>query len=115
MFGMGFLPFLFITIISAIVAVTYHNILQYRFLAGKDALVGKLMIAWLGAWVGSPVLGHWLWKIDNVYLVPALLGAIGGVHLTVLAEKAVAKFLSVRAGATEGAKELRPGKSALAA
>lgn len=26
--------------------------------------------------LGSPVLGHWFWKVENVYIVPAILGAI---------------------------------------
>ncbi len=66
--------------------------------------------------MGSPVFGHWLWKIENVYLVPAILGAIATVHLTVLTGKALAKLASMQPAATEEKKvEIRPGKPAVAA
>ena len=76
MLGMTFLSFLVLTVIGAVVAVVYHNVIRYRFLEGNDALFGKLIVGWLGAWLGSPVFGHWFWKIENVYVVPAILGAI---------------------------------------
>jgi uncharacterized membrane protein YeaQ/YmgE (transglycosylase-associated protein family) len=92
-------------------------VIRYRFLDGNDAVVGKLIIGWLGAWLGSPVLGHWLWKVENVYIVPALLGAIVTIHLTVLTAKALAKFASMRTTVTEEKKkeEIRPPKPAIAA
>ena len=79
--------------------------IRYRFLDGNDAVIGKLIIGWLGAWIGSPVLGHWLWKVENVYIVPALLGAIVAIHLMVLTAKALAKFASMRPMVTEEKKE----------
>jgi uncharacterized membrane protein YeaQ/YmgE (transglycosylase-associated protein family) len=116
MFEMNFLSFLVLFVIGALVAVVYHNVLGYRFLEGNDALVGKWMVAWLGAWLGSPVLGHWLWKIENVYLVPAILGAIVAVHLTVLTGKWFAKIASTRPIVTgEKKEEPRPGRTAVAA
>ncbi len=116
MFGMSFLSFLLLLVIGAVAAVAYHSVFRYRFLEGNDALVGKLIVGWLGAWVGSPVFGHWLWKYENVYVVPAILGAIGAVHLTGLAGKALAKLVSMRPAATaEKKEELRPGKPAVAA
>ena len=69
MLGMSLLSFLILTFIGAVVAATYHYGFRYRFLDGNDAVIGKLIIGWLGAWLGSPVLGHWLWKVDNVYIV----------------------------------------------
>jgi len=116
MLGINFLSFLLLTVIGAVVAVAYHNVVRYRFLEGNDALFGKLIVGWLGAWVGSPVLGHWLFKYQNVYLVPAIVGAVAAVHLTVLAEKVFAKFVSMRPVATEERKgEPRPSKTAVAA
>ena len=116
MLGMSFLSFLVLLVIGAVIAVAYHNLLRYRFLEGNDALVGKLIVGWLGAWVGSPVLGHWLWKIENVYLVPAIVGAICTVHLAGLAAKALAKLASMRLAATaEKKEEPRLGKPAVAA
>jgi uncharacterized membrane protein YeaQ/YmgE (transglycosylase-associated protein family) len=116
MFGMSFLSFLLLFIIGAVVAVAYHNVFRYRFLEGNDALFGKLIVGWLGAWIGSPVFGYWLWKYENVYLVPAILGAIGAVHLTVLLWKAIAKVAILRLSViAEKKEEPRPAKTAVAA
>ena len=116
MLGMSLLSFLVLTLIGAVVAVAYHNVIRYRFLEGNDALFGKLMVGWLGAWLGSPVLGHWLWRIENVYVVPAILGAIAAIHLTVLTVKALARLVSMRPAVMEAKKEeIRPGKPAIAA
>ena len=91
MLGMSLLSFLVLTLIGAVVAVAYHNVIRYRFLEGNDALFGKLIVGWLGAWLGPPVFGHWLWKIENVYVVPAILGAAATGHLTILPGKALTK------------------------
>jgi uncharacterized membrane protein YeaQ/YmgE (transglycosylase-associated protein family) len=93
MLGMSFLSFLVLTIIGAVVAVAYHDIFRYRFLEGVDARFGKLIIGWLGAWLGSPVFGNWSWKIENVYIIPAILGAVVAVHMTVLVWKARSKLI----------------------
>lgn len=102
MLGMNLLSFLLLSLIGAAVAVVYHNVIRYRFLEGNDALFGKLLVGWFGAWIGSAVLGHWLWKVENVYIVPAILGAVAAVHLVVLTEKAVAKFVSMRPAVSPG-------------
>ena len=116
MLGMSLLSFLILTFIGAVVAATYHYVIRYRFLEGNGALVGKLIVGWLGAWLGSPVLGHWLWKIENVYIVPAILGAIATIHLTILTGKALAKLASMRPAVTEEKKEeIRPAKPVVAA
>jgi uncharacterized membrane protein YeaQ/YmgE (transglycosylase-associated protein family) len=115
MLGMSLLSFLVLTFIGAVVAVAYHNVIRYRFLEGNDALFGKLIVGWLGAWLGSPVFGHWFWKIENVYVVPAILGAIAAIQLTVLTGKVLAKLASMQPAATEQKKEeIRP-KPAVAA
>ncbi len=116
MLGMSLLSFLVLTLIGAVVAVAYHNVVRYRFLESNDALFGKLIIGWFGAWIGSPILGHWLWNVENVYIVPAILGAIASVHLTVLTAKAFARLAIMRPAAMEEKKEeIRPAKPAVAA
>jgi uncharacterized membrane protein YeaQ/YmgE (transglycosylase-associated protein family) len=116
MLGMSLLSFLVLTLIGAVVAVVYHYVIRYRFLDGNDALIGKLIIGWFGAWLASPVFGHWLWKVENVYIVPAILGAMAAIHLTVLTGKAIAKLASMWPTVTEAKKEeLRPGKPGIAA
>ena len=79
MLGMSFLSFLILTLIGAVVAAVYHWVLRYRLLAGSDSAFGKLVVGWVGAWLGSPILGHWLWKVENIYVVPAILGAIASI------------------------------------
>jgi len=116
MLGMSFLSFLLLLVIGAVVAVAYHNVFRYRFLEGNDALFGKLIVGWLGAWVGTPVFGHWLWKFENIYVVSAILGAIAAVHLMGLGAKALAKLVSMRPVVTvEKKEEVRPAKPAVAA
>jgi len=116
MLGMSFVSFLTLFVVGAVVALTYHNVIRYSFLESKDALVGKLIVGWVGAWLGSAVLGHWLWKIENVYLVPAVLGAIATVHLTVLTAKLFGKIASMRLAVTEERREEpRLGRPAVAA
>ncbi len=116
MLGMSLLSFLLLAFIGAVVAAAYHYVIRYRFLEGNDGLVGKLIVGWLGAWLASPVLGHWLWKVENVYIVPAILGAIATIHLTMLTGKALAKLASMRPAMTEEKKEeIRRVKPAVAA
>ncbi len=116
MLGMSLLSFLILTLIGVVVASVYHDVIHYRFLEGNDARFGKVLVGWMGAWLGSPVLGHWLWKVENVYIVPSILGAIAGVHLTVLTGKALARLASMRPALMEQKKEeVRLGKPAAAA
>jgi uncharacterized membrane protein YeaQ/YmgE (transglycosylase-associated protein family) len=116
MLGMSFLSFVVLLLIGVVIAVAYHSVLRYRFLEGTGALFGKLMVGWFGAWLGSPVLGHWLWKVENVYVVPAILGAIAAIHLNTLMWKALARLAGVRLTAIAEVKpEIRPVKPAAAA
>ena len=116
MLDINFVSFAILLIIGAVVAVAYHSIARYRFLEGNDALFGKLIVGWFGAWLGSPVIGHWLWNVENVYLVPAILGAIAAIHLTTLMWKGLAKLAVLRlAPIAEVKPEVRPVKTAAAA
>ncbi len=116
MLGMSLLSFLVLTLIGAVVAVVYHYVIRYRILDSTDAAVGKLIVGWVGAWLGSPIFGHWLWKVENVYIVPAILGAIAAIHLVVLTGKVVAKLVSLRTAMTEEKREQIPvGRPAAAA
>jgi len=116
MLGMSLLSFLVLTLIGAIVAAFYHYVLRYRFLDSNDAIVGKLIVGWVGAWLGSPIFGHWLWKVENVWVVPAILGAIASIHLLVLTGKALAKLASTPPALMEERKRpISAGKPAAAA
>lgn len=74
MLGMNFTSFLTLLVVSVVVAAKYHWILRYRFLEGIGSFLAKVAVGWVGGWLGSPVLGHWLWKIQSVYIVPDSTG-----------------------------------------
>jgi hypothetical protein len=80
MIGMNFWAFLVLLVAAVIAAVVLHYLIRYRFLEGLDGLLGKVIAGWVGAWLGSPVLGHWFErvKLAGIYLIPALLGAFVG-------------------------------------
>lgn len=103
MIGMSLLSFLVLLGISVIVVGVFHYGLRYRFLEGIDAVYAKTVFAWIGAWLGSPILGYWSYKVADVYLVPAFLGAITAVVLSGIAFRALAKLFAIRPSTEKGA------------
>ncbi len=75
MIGMTFISFLALLIVGLVAASVLHFALRYRMMQGLDGFAAKWILGWVGAWLGSPVLGHWWFAIQNVYIVPALVGA----------------------------------------
>ena len=84
MIGMGFASFLTLLIISAILAAIVHGA-GYRVLSGAEGYFAKLIVGWIGGWIGSPVLGYWGGAIrnGNVHLIPAILGSIAAIFMQV--------------------------------
>ena len=78
MIGMRFGVFLTLLILGIIAAIVMHYIIRYRMLKGHDGFVTKWVAGWIGAWLGGPVLGHWWFQIQNIYIIPALVGAFVG-------------------------------------
>jgi uncharacterized membrane protein YeaQ/YmgE (transglycosylase-associated protein family) len=83
MIGMDFGAFLTLLILGCIAAIVTHFIIQYRALGIVDGFFVKWIAAWIGAWLGGPVLGHWWFQIQNVYIIPALVGAFIGAFSVV--------------------------------
>src|SRR5438105_6089943 len=82
MIGMDFISFLILLIISVVVSAILHYGLEYYVTPGFWSFCSKVVIGWLGAWVGSPVLGYWPHRFPilshgDVWIIPAILGAFG--------------------------------------
>jgi uncharacterized membrane protein YeaQ/YmgE (transglycosylase-associated protein family) len=80
MIDMNFMEFLALSIVSLIAAWVVHYLIHYRYFQHLDGFFWDWIGAWVFAWVASPVLGHWVvrLRVDNVYLIPALLGGFIG-------------------------------------
>ena len=104
MIGITFSTFLSLFVVGAICALLLHNMLKPALLGVADGYLSQLIIGWLGAWLGSPVVGHWGWNIPstNVYLVPAALGSLAGV-------------VSAARAATAGPARRMPGVACISA
>ena len=96
MIGMNFWAFLVLLVAGVIAAAVVHYIARYRVLEGFDGFLGKVITGWMGAWLGSPIIGHWFERVNiaNIYLIPALLGAFAGAFVAVATAKAMAKALA---------------------
>ncbi len=78
MFGMDFTSFLTLLIISVVISGILHFVFKYYIVPGWWSYLSKILIGWIGAWLGSPVFGHWFeaLKIGQVYIIPAILGCL---------------------------------------
>ena len=78
MIGMNFISFLILLIISVVISGILQFLFKYYILPGWWSYLSKVLIGWIGAWLGSPVFGHW-WQClsyNEVYIVPAILGSL---------------------------------------
>jgi uncharacterized membrane protein YeaQ/YmgE (transglycosylase-associated protein family) len=77
MIGMNFVSFIIVLIISAVVSYVLHYLLKYYVIPGFYSYLSKVVVGWIGAWLGSPVFGHWFERLSygEVYIIPAVLGA----------------------------------------
>lgn len=81
MIGMDFISFLILLVISLVVSGVLHYGLNYYVTPGHWSFCSKVAVGWIGAWLGSPVFGNWphRWPFlhyDQVYIIPAILGAL---------------------------------------
>ena len=59
MIGMDFISFLILLVISVVVSGILHHGLNYYVTSGFWSFCSKVAVGWVGAWIGSPVIGHW--------------------------------------------------------
>lgn len=103
MIGMGFGGFLTLLVISFIAAIVMQSAIRYRFLGGVDGFFSKWIVGWLGAWVASPVLGHWFGgvAIGGQYIIPAFIGAFATTFMVTAACKALVTIRTTGAESSE--------------
>jgi uncharacterized membrane protein YeaQ/YmgE (transglycosylase-associated protein family) len=82
MIGMDFISFLILLIISVVVSAILHYGLEYYVTPGFWSFCSKVVIGWLGAWIGSPVVGNWPHSLPwlsrgDIWIIPAILGCVG--------------------------------------
>lgn len=85
MIGMDFVSFVILLVIGVVVSAILHYACKLYVMAGTGSFLSKVIMGWIGAWLGSPVLGHW-WEglnYQQVYFAPAILGAIAIIVLAV--------------------------------
>ncbi len=104
MIGMGFDSFVTLLIISVVVSSILHPKFYVR--AGPGSFISKVIIGWIGAWLGSPVFGHWPegFIYGEVYYVPAILGSFALLVLVV-------DIVKSTYGASEGDEEEAPAEA----
>jgi uncharacterized membrane protein YeaQ/YmgE (transglycosylase-associated protein family) len=104
MIGMDFLSFLILLVISVIVSLILHYVLKFYVVPGVWSFCGKVAIGWVGAWLGSPVLGYWFAGVNynEVYFIPAIIGSLAAVILAVDVVKS-AKGATAGGGTKPGA------------
>ena len=100
--GMSFPAFVVLLILSAIAAAIVHWGFRYRLFQGIDGFLGQWVVAWLGAWLGPAVLGHWFdgALLGTIYVIPAFLGALTGAFCGTFNAKVLAGVASLRGTAS---------------
>lgn len=90
MLGMDFLSFLILLVISIVVCAILHYGCKYYVIPGAWSFCSKVVAGWVGAWLGSPVLGHWFDGLKygpegqyQLFFIPAILGSAALVVLVV--------------------------------
>ena len=108
MIGMDFISFLILLVISIVVSAVLHYVLKFYVVPGLASYCGKVIIGWLGAWLGSPVLGYWFPGVqyEAVYIIPAILGSLAAIVIAVDVVKSVCGVLEGGTSAGEAAPRM---------
>ncbi|MBI4184785.1 MAG: hypothetical protein HY521_12400 [Proteobacteria bacterium] len=75
---LDFAAFLTLLIVSVVVSAILHYGCKYYVSPGPWSFASKVVVGWIGAWLGTPVFGSW-WAgvaMGPVFIVPAILGAL---------------------------------------
>ena len=79
MIGVDFGGFIILLALALIAAAILHYGFKFYAKNSLASFFGELTIGYVGAWVSSWVLGYWPagWEYENIYFIPAFLGALG--------------------------------------
>ena|SRR5713101_1564486 len=100
MIGMDFISFLILLVISVVVSGILHYGFNYYVTPGFWSFCSKVAVGWIGAWLGSPVLGNWPHRLPflnhaEIWFIPAILGSLGtlivAIDLAKMAERTRAR------------------------
>ena len=85
MIGMNFVSFIILLVISIVVSAVLHFVFKYYVRPGWNSFISKVIFGWFGAWLGSPVFGYWFEcaNYEKVYIIPAILGSLAFLILTI--------------------------------
>ncbi len=81
----NFFGFAILFVISLVVSGVLHYGFKYYVTAGPWSFASKVVVGYFGAWWGTTVFGQW-WEglnYQNIYYIPAILGACALVILAV--------------------------------
>jgi uncharacterized membrane protein YeaQ/YmgE (transglycosylase-associated protein family) len=106
MLHQGFATFLTLLILGLIAAAVVHFAIRYSHLKSADGFFSKWIVAYIGAWIGQPVLGDWGSRIAGVHWIPAIIGAFAGAFGVTAMWRGHAK--SMRLAAETASKSPRP-------
>jgi len=91
MIGINFISFLILLVISIILSAVLHYGFKYYVRPGFNSFISKVIFGWIGAWLGSPVFGHWFPGVqyEEVYIIPAVLGSLANLIIMIDLVKSV--------------------------
>ncbi len=71
---MAFDGFLVVLVISLVVSGALHYWLKQYVTPGHWSFVSKVIIGWVGGWLGPMVFGDWGWMYRNVDVCTTFVG-----------------------------------------
>lgn len=82
---MEFTSFLVLLVVSAVVSAILHYGFKFYVTPGTTSFLSKIVVGWLGAWVGTLILGNWFEPLvfGGIYFVPAVLGSVSALIVAV--------------------------------
>jgi uncharacterized membrane protein YeaQ/YmgE (transglycosylase-associated protein family) len=72
------LTFVWFSVVGIVVSLVWYYLCKVRLPGGY---IVELIVAWIGARVGSRLFGYWGGDLKGLFIVPAVLGAIAAIYL----------------------------------